>query len=384
MSIGRRNRRHFGAMAVVVSGTLVMLGLGGAPAGASATFLGGLSSISTVASTVPANGDVNPYGVVVVPRTMGKLHQGSVLVSNFNNAQNLQGTGTTIVEITPGGSQSLFSSVSLGAGQSCPGGVGLTTALAVFRSGWVVVGSLPTTDGTSTTARAGCLIVLDANGMVVRTISGAPINGPWDMTGVDFGAIGELFVTNVLNGTVAADPNPTMPGNVVDRGTVVRILLNLLGPMPSVLDERVVASGFGERTDPGALVVGPTGVGYRQGTLYVADTVGDRIMAVPGASVLPTALFGPGFQVTSGGSLNAPLGLTIAPNGDIITMNGGDGNAVETTMSGHQVVTKALDTTPVAGASPGAGTLFGLAVAPNGHSLYFVDDGTNTLNLLHH
>jgi hypothetical protein len=88
--------------------------------------------------------------------------------------------------------------------------------------------------------------------------------------------------------------------------------------------------------------------------------------------------------VTSGGSLNAPLGLTIAPNGDIITMNGGDGNAVETTMSGHQVVTKALDTTPVAGASPGAGTLFGLAVAPNGHSLYFVDDGTNTLNLLHH
>jgi hypothetical protein len=28
------------------------------------------------------------------------------------------------------------------------------------------------------------------------------------------------------------------------------------------------------------------------------------------------------------------------------------------------------------------GTLFGLVVAPDGHSLYFVDDGTNTLDLL--
>lgn len=46
----------------------------------------------------------------------------------------------------------------------CPGGVGLTTALAVLPHGWVVVGSLPTTDGTAATAQAGCLIVLDSNG----------------------------------------------------------------------------------------------------------------------------------------------------------------------------------------------------------------------------
>jgi len=55
------------------------------------------SRISTIASTVPPNGDVNPYGVAVVPMSMGSLVQGDVLVSNFNNSQNLQGTGTTIV-----------------------------------------------------------------------------------------------------------------------------------------------------------------------------------------------------------------------------------------------------------------------------------------------
>jgi hypothetical protein len=380
-------RRSWWRGGAVTLGTLVAttatLGLGAARAGAGATFLGGHSQITTVASTVPRNGDINPYGVAVVPTTVGKLLQGSVLVSNFNNRANLQGTGKTIVEITPGGRRTLFSSVTLGAGQACPGGVGLTTALAVFRSGWVVVGSLPTTNGMSPTARAGCLIVLDAEGHVVRTISGDPISGPWDMASLDLGSIGELFVTNVLNGTVAADPDPTVPGNVVDRGTVVRLLLGLNGVMPTVLDERVIATGFGERTDPGALVVGPTGIALsRDGTLYVADTVANRVTAVPAAIVLPAPVFGTGFQVTSGGSLNGPLGLTIAPDGDILTVNAGDGNAVETTPAGRQVATRVLDNTPVMGSPNGAGTLFGLAVAPNGTSLYFVDDGSNTLNRL--
>jgi hypothetical protein len=63
-----------------------------------------------VASTVPANGDVNPYGIVQLSRrATGKLHAGDLLVSNFNDKANNQGTGTTIVEITPAGKQSLFS-----------------------------------------------------------------------------------------------------------------------------------------------------------------------------------------------------------------------------------------------------------------------------------
>ena len=36
---------------------------------------------------------------------------------------------------------------------SCPGGVGLTTALSILPGGWVVVGSTPSSDGTAATAR---------------------------------------------------------------------------------------------------------------------------------------------------------------------------------------------------------------------------------------
>ena len=80
--------------------------------------------------------------------------------------------------------------------------------------------------------------------------------------------------------------------------------------------------------------------------------------------------------VSTGGSLNAPLGLTIAPNGDILTVNGGDGNIVETTPHGTQTATTLL-------APAGGGALFGLAVVPGGSGIYFVDDSENQLNLFH-
>ena len=67
------------------------------------SFSGQFSTTTKVASTVPSNGDVNPYGVAVVPRSTGALVSGHILVSNFNNSNNLQGTGTTIVDISPSG-----------------------------------------------------------------------------------------------------------------------------------------------------------------------------------------------------------------------------------------------------------------------------------------
>ncbi len=186
----------------------------------SSPFIGQLNTISQVASTVPANGDVNPYGVAVVMNSTGRLVKGDILVSNFNNSANAQGTGTTIVEVAPNGQVNLFADIHAGdLPGACPGGVGLTTALSVFREGWVIVGSLPTSDGTSATAQAGCLIVLNSQGHVVETISGGYINGPWDMTAVEGNGFAVLFVSNVLNGTVAASPN------VVNQGNVVRIVL---------------------------------------------------------------------------------------------------------------------------------------------------------------
>ncbi len=332
-----------------------------------------------ISTTVPANGDVNPYGIVTVPRSVGSLHKGDLLISNFNNSDNLQGTGTTIVQIPPGGGSltpgtaPVFAQIDPSKLPGpCPGGVGLTTALAVTRTGFVIVGSLPTSNGMSATAKAGCLLVLNSRGKVVETISGGPINGPWDMTAVDNGFFVTLFVTNVLNGTVATS------GTVVNKGTVVRLtLLAIPGLRPAVLDEDVIATGFPEITDPNALVIGPTGVALgHDGTLYVADTKGNRIAAVPDAFFRERAAQNGGRTVFAGAPLNGPLGMTLAPNGDILTANGGDGNIVETSPDGRQVTSVGADQ------MGGAGVLFGLTVSPRVDGIYFVDDGDNTLRLL--
>jgi hypothetical protein len=120
----------------------------------------------------------------------------------------------------------------------------------------VVVGSTPSTDGLTDTSGAGCLIVLDRNGTVRETIAGHGINGPWDMATLSLGSLSELFVTNVLNGTAAAD------GAVVHRGTVLRLLV-LAGPdsPPRVLAVTTIGSGFFEQSSSSAFVVGPTGLG---------------------------------------------------------------------------------------------------------------------------
>ena len=81
---------------------------GAAPTSAPPTFLGPLHTITRVASTVPGNGDLNPYGVAVVPRTLGRLHRGDILVSNFNDRTNAQGTGTSVVAVSPTGRRALF------------------------------------------------------------------------------------------------------------------------------------------------------------------------------------------------------------------------------------------------------------------------------------
>ncbi|MGP8000541.1 MAG: hypothetical protein ACLPKI_24940 [Streptosporangiaceae bacterium] len=365
-------------VAAVATAAFVLAPAAGAQArsSGSSSFIGHFHHLKTIASTVPGNGDVNPYGTVVIRQSAGNLQRGNVLISNFNNKKNLQGTGRTIVQITPGGQLSVFAKIRPSQlPGSCPGGVGLTTALTVLRGGWVVVGSLPTSNGMSATAKAGCLIVLDSTGHVRETFSGNGINGPWDMTSVSYGHTAQLFVTNVLDGTVAAN------GKVVHQGTVLRLTLALYGQQPPALkNTTTIGSGFPQRTDPNALVIGPTGVGLsRTGTLYVASTLVSKINAIPNA-VFRSGSAGTGMVVSSGNKLNGPLGLTLAPGGDILSVNGGNGLIVETTPAGQQVASRFLDKS---GSPPGAGALFGLAVAPFGTGVYYVDDAVNTLRLLH-
>jgi hypothetical protein len=339
-----------------------------------APLLSSLTKVSTLASTVPANGDVNPYGLAMVPSTVGKLKAGELLASNFNAKSNNQGTGTTIVQVSPTGKSSLFAQINARSlPGSCPGGVGLTTALSVVSGGYVIVGSLPTTNGKSATARYGCLIVLDPSGRPVSTIAGPNIQGPWDMTAATQGSDTDVFVSMVLNG------GPKKGLHTIKNSTVVRIQLSSgPGQPPKVLNETVIANAIPWRDDPAALAIGPTGVALaRNGTLHLADTLDNRIAAIPQAMTRTTAAPDGGTTLTTGGKLIQPLGLTLAPNGDILTTNAGNGNIVETSPAGHQLLTRTADK------KTGAGSLFGLVVALTGNGIYYVDDGDNTLKLLH-
>jgi len=346
-----------------------------------AVLLGQLHAFSQISSTVPADGDVNPYGVAVVPASAGQLTAGDVLVSNFNNKANVQGTGTTIVEVTPAGHTRLFANVSaLPAGQSCPGGVGLTTALGILPGGYVVVGSLPTMTGGALPALdpAGCLIVLNDKGSPVETITNKDIVGPWDLAVKSSATSAELFVSNALGGNTSTDHGAPLTGNC----TVVRLDLSLSATSPPVLtSSTVVGSGYPWRANKAALILAPTGLALgNNGTLYVADTETNTVSAIPQALTRMTPIAATASTLSAGGALNGPLGMTLAPNGDLVLVNGNNGNAVEITPGGRQLATKTL-------VKNGAGDLFGVITTQGdsgmlaGNGMLVVNDGTNALDL---
>ncbi len=338
------------------------------------SFLGRLHGGSQVASTVPADGDVNPYGVAVVPASAGLLTRGDILVSNFNDKANVQGTGTTLVEVSPGGRTRLFADISaLPAGQACPGGVGLTTALGILPGGWVLVGSLPTTAGGALPALnpAGCLIVLNDRGTVAETITNRDVVGPWDLTVKADATTAEVFVSNALGGNTTTHDGVPVTGNC----TVVRLDLALSPTAPPALTSTaVIGTDFPWRANKAALVLAPTGLALGgNGTLYVDDTLTNSVSAIPQALTRASAITAAAGTLSTGGALDAPLGMTLAPNGDLVVVNGNNGNAVEITPSGRQVATRTL-------IKNGAGDLFGIITTPVGNGLLVVNDGTNALD----
>jgi hypothetical protein len=337
-----------------------------------ASFLGQLHGLTQVASTVPGNGDVNPYGVAAVPASGGRLTAGDILVSNFNDKGNVQGTGTTLVQVSPAGKASVFANISaLPAGQACPGGIGLTTALGILPGGWVVVGSLPTSNGGALPALnpAGCLIVLNDQGTVAETITNSDIAGPWDLTVKSSATSAEVFVSNALGGNTTTHDGLPVTGNC----TVVRLDLALSpGSPPKLTSSTVIGTDFPWRANKAALILAPTGLALgSNGTLYADDTMTNSVSAIPQALTRTSAITAAGGNLSAGGALNAPLGMTLAPNGDLIVVNGNNGNAVEITPAGKQVATRTL-------IKNGAGDLFGIITTPGG--LLIANDGTNALD----
>ena len=321
----------------------------------------------TIYSTVPPNGDLNPYGVAFVPPGFqsgsGPLLPGQILVSNFNNSANLQGTGTTIVRVSSSGQPVVFV-----AGPAHPmgsSGLGLSTALAVLQSGFVIVGNVPSRDGTAATVTSGSLLVINNQGQLVTTISGPEISGPWDMTVFDEGNTAIAFVSMVLT------------------GRVVRLNLNVSATGVTVTSKTVIAGGYQHRADPAAFEVGPTGLVYDPilDVLYVASTADNAVFSVQNAATRGNSGSTGTVIYSDAVHLHGPLGMAEAANGDLIVSNSDVINSNPALPSEYVEFTKQGQFVSQLSIDPAQGGSFGLAVSSNTQESFFaaVNDNAATL-----
>jgi len=311
-------------------------------------------------STVPSNGDVNPYGVAFVPPQFpkgGSVKPGDILVSNFNANSNLQGTGTTIVDVPASGKTSLFFQSQTPAG--------LTTALNILRQGFVLVGNFPSADGSCGNGQVGSILVINKDGRQVGSIADSLINGPWDSALFDQGNSAKLFVANGLS------------------GTVVRLDLDINSTGVSVDRVTQIASGYLHQCDPVTFVDAPTGLVYdpERDVLYVASSADNAVFAVSDAGTTHKDQ-GTGRVIYEDSThLHGPLGMIMAPNGHLVVANNDAINPdpnqpseiVEFTIGGRFVKEISVD--------PNPGGAFGLAVMTQGDVARFaaVDDNASVL-----
>ncbi len=320
-------------------------------------------------STIPANGDLNPYGVAFVPSGFpsgGQIGAGDLLIGNFNNSDNIQGTGTSIVQLNPHGPIAPPGSAVTFFTSRLPG---LTTALGILRGGFVLVGNVPTTDGTFATIGQGALQVVDRNGKWVQTWTDPVLlDGPWDLAIDDQDSEASIFVSNVLNGTVTRlDVAVTSSGLTLHK-------------------KITIASGYIHVPNAAAVVLGPTGLAFDAGadTLFVASTGDNAIYSIAQASHRSSAA-DKGDLVVADPHLRGPLALRLAPNGHLLTANGDAVNAnplhpseiVEFTRSGQFVREYNVD--------PSQGAAFGIDIRCKQYNLCdfaVVDDVTNYISII--
>jgi hypothetical protein len=321
------------------------------------------------ASTVPRIGDVNPYGIAFVPDGFpsgGAIAAGDVIVANFNNRKNLQGTGTTVVKVNAGAKPDLFY-----RDDKHPG---FSTALGAMAAGFVFLGNVPSANGSGVCndmqadVGNGSLMIIDKNGkLVTRLTDSSLLAGPWDLTVDDQGSTALVFVSNVKNGTV----------------TRVNVAIDVNGA-PSVTSMTQVASDFQHRCDAAAFVVGPTGLAYDHANdiLYVASTFDNSIYSIAGAGTTGTRTGKGTAFLTDSTHFHGPLGMVLANNGDLITAQG---DAVNTDPNQSSEIVESASTGFIAQfqINPGAGSAFGVALVENGTSFRFaaVDDGSNIVDV---
>ncbi len=328
-----------------------------------------------VSSTVAANGDNNPYGIAVVPSsfvpTAGSLWQpGDVIVSDFNNAAGTAGAGSSIVRIRNGVATTISQGAlygTAGLAFNANGAALWTSDIGPTPSGGpsgdvsVVLGNNnPTGAALASTGGAGTINnTTTASNAVTNSF-----NGPWGEAFNGNASAPAFFWSNVNDGKIYEISHLTAPNFGSDT-------ITLLGTVPWG-----TASGAPSSS---ATNLGPSAIVYsaKTDTLYVTDSFNNALYGISGiASGTPTTT-----MIAQGGSLNAPIGVTINPlNGNLFIANGGVNTIVEINpMTGATVGSR-----NVAPSEP-AGSLFGIqAVTQSDGSLaiYYLNDTENSLHEL--
>jgi hypothetical protein len=342
---------------------LIAIGIAFLSFGSRSSALAGSKSkpfIPAQGSTSPSNGDLNPYGLAVVPNGFpaGMLQPGQLLVSNFNDSGNIQGNGSTIVIIDPATGQQASVPFFQGSGL-----IGFTNALGTVKAGFVFAGSV-----TSTPANGG-LLVIDSSGKLVTTIKDGT-NGPWGLAINNQGkTAAQLFISNVLD------------------GTVTRLQVSFQQGFSVIGTATTIGAGYAFGLDSVGLVVGPAGLAYDsdKDVLYVASEDDNEIFAIVHAASARSSSSQGTLVYADNDHLHGPLGLMIAPNGNLVTANADPAvhvdplqpsELVEFTTSGQFVRQFSID--------PNTGSAFAiLNVASGGANQFaYVDDTSSTLSIV--
>jgi hypothetical protein len=313
-----------------------------------------------IGSTVdPIYGQLNPYGLDVAKSTNGDFTKGDLVVCNFNDNYNVQGTGYTIIALhpTPGSSPSLVT--------ADPTTLTGCNALAVGPDDTIYAAAFVSNDDP----------IFSSSGSLITNLSGSPFNNPFGQT-----------YAQPMKGSASV-----YESNAAD-GSIVRINL------PSYSTE-VIATGFPVNGGPPGSILGPSGLQYQRqhDTLYVVDGQNNSVTAIRKVSSIGSnctiRVTGNGHRfggacgskakvIYSGSPLNGPISSALLFNGSLVIGNtldpDGENLMVELTPGGHVLDVLNVDTGP-------AGSLFGMVATGTNASntkLYFNDDNNNNLQVL--
>jgi hypothetical protein len=304
-------------------------------------------------------GQLNPYGLDVARSTAGLFTKGDLAVCNFNNNQNIQGTGYTIVALhpTPGSTPTLVA--------ADPNTLVGCNALALAPNDTIWAAAFSSNDNP----------VFSSSGTLLTNFSGSPFNHPF----------GQAYAQPKKGAAAFYESN-------AGDGSIVRINLG------SSMSTEVIATGFPVNGGQPGSILGPSGLQYeaRHDALFVVDGTNNSVTVISKVSSIHAGCLkvldrGRRFGghcgsrariLYSGAPLNGPISSALLFNGTLVVGNtldpDGKNLMIAINPGGHVLDVRNVDT----GA---AGALFGMvATGTNAANtkIYFNDDNDNNLQVL--